>query len=268
MKLIISLAQMNVVSGDLEGNLEKGSCFIAEAKKRHSHLIVFPELWTTGFNWSFNHKIIEEHKKVIPHIAKLAKLHQIWIHGSVLAENEEKKMSNTSILFTPLGQENALYRKTHLFSLLGEEKHMAPGKCLTLAKTPWGKSGLSICYDIRFPELFRSYALEGAKIIFSPAAFPHPRLEHWKILLRARAIENQLFMVGVNQVGKGEIYKGKQISFFGHSAIIDPWGNTVIEGSENNEELLTTEIDMDIVDSIRKEMTVFNDRRPEIYTAI
>jgi predicted amidohydrolase len=131
--------------------------------------------------------------------------------------------------------------------------------------TPWGPAGLSICYDIRFPELFLSYALEGAKLVFSPAAFPHPKLHHWKALVRARAIENQMFMIAANQVGGEDLGADGTLTYVGNSAVIDPWGETVIEGPEDKEELLTGEIDISRVDEIRNKMKVFRDRRPDVY---
>jgi predicted amidohydrolase len=121
--------------------------------------------------------------------------------------------------------------------------------------------GLTICYDLRFPELFRRYALAGAKLIFVPAEWPHPRLMHWQTLLRARAIENQLFVVACNRVG----VVGKT-HFCGHSAVIDPWGETIVEGDES-EMLLTAEIDLGLVDDVRQRIPIFADRRPEIYAA-
>ena len=123
----------------------------------------------------------------------------------------------------------------------------------------------AICYDIRFPELFRTYALAGTKIIICPAAFPTPRLTHWKTLIRARAIENQLFMICPNQVGNEDLGKEGIINYGGSSSIIDPWGEVVAEGNITEEKLLTASIDIDKVDEIRKKMTVFKDRRTDLY---
>jgi len=142
---------------------------------------------------------------------------------------------------------------------------MAAGDSLCVVDTPWGLTGLSICYDIRFPELFRTYALKGARVVFSPMAFPYPRLDHWKSLVRARAIENQMFMVGINQVGEENLGHLGMVTYFGDSVIIDPWGKTVVEASETDEMLLTATIDLDLSDRIRSEMRVLHDRRPDLY---
>ena len=265
MKLTISLAQMDVIGGEPEKNLDKGSVFIAEAINRDSDLVVFPEMWTTGFNWKRNREIASKQEAILEQIADMAKESRMWINGSMLALNENGEVANTSILYSPDGERAAVYRKVHLFSFHGEDKHMAPGDGLATAETPWGKVGLAVCYDIRFPELFRSYALQGVEMILSPIAFPHPRLEHWKILSRARAIENQFFMVSTNQVGLADRAKGEEIRFFGHSAIIDPWGEAVVEGNDSDEELLTATVDMEMVEDIREKMKVFQDRKPEVY---
>jgi predicted amidohydrolase len=177
----------------------------------------------------------------------------------MLALDENNQPTNTSILFDPQGQQAGLYRKIHLFGVMNEDEHLAPGQHLTTVETSWGQSGLAICYDLRFAEMFRTYALNGVNMVYLPAEWPHPRLAHWQTLLRARAIENQMFMVGVNRVGHDGTY-----SFFGHSAIIDPWGNAVVEGGET-EVLLTATIETDLVAEVRQKIPVFKDRRPELY---
>jgi len=265
MKLTVSLAQIEVANSQPEVNLRKGQLLIAEAARRGSEVVCFPEMWTTGFNWANNERMAAEHEKTLDRIAGMAKGYGIWINGSMPALDEDGKISNTSILFNPQGERTATYRKTHLFSLIGEEKHMAAGKTLGLAETPWGLTGLSVCYDIRFPELFRTYALKGARIVFSPMAFPHPRLELWKILVRARAIENQMFVVGTNQVGREDFGPDNLVTYCGDSVIIDPWGKTVVEASETEEALLTVAIDLDLVEEARSQIKVLADRRPDLY---
>jgi predicted amidohydrolase len=140
-----------------------------------------------------------------------------------------------------------------------EEQYLAPGQAATLLDLPWGKTGLIICYDLRFPELIRHYALQGARLILIPAEWPHPRREHWRTLLRARAIENQCFVAACNRVGQS-----KGAAFFGASTVVDPWGEPLIEGGET-EALLTVTIDLAQVDVVRQRIPVFADRRPELY---
>ncbi len=265
MKLTISTAQISVKQSDPEANLRKGEALIAEAARRKSDIILFPEMWTTGFNWANNASMARDHEKVIDRIADLAKRYKIWINGSMLALNEEGAPSNASILFDPSGKRAGIYRKIHLFSMIHEDKHVTSGGSLCMVNTPWGLTALAICYDIRFPELFRAYAVRGARIIFSSMAFPYPKLEHWRVLVRARAIENQIYLVGANQVGSEDLGSDGKVTYCGNSVIIGPWGETVAEAGETEEELITATVDMGKVDEVRSRMSVLKDRRPEIY---
>jgi predicted amidohydrolase len=142
---------------------------------------------------------------------------------------------------------------------MDEEKYLTPGEEPVIVDLPWGRSGLAICYDLRFPELMRGYALGGVRLILIPAEWPHPRRAHWRTLLRARAIENQCFVVACNRVGTTG-----STTFFGSSAVIDPWGETLVEAGEV-ETLLTVTIDTDLVEAVRRKIPVFADRRPELY---
>jgi omega-amidase len=264
-KLTVSLAQIKVMRSRPEENLKKGEAMVAEAAGRGSDIICFPELWTTGFDWDENARIAAQQGSTIDRIAEMARHYHIWINGSLLALDQKGRVANTSILFDAEGRQAGIYRKTHLFSFMHEDKHMAEGESLCTVDTPWGKAGFSICYDIRFPELFRTYALKGVKVQFLPMAFPHPRLQHWKVLVRARAIENQMFMLGVNQVGTEDFGPEGTSTYFGNSVIIGPWGETVAEAGEIEETLLTATIDVDMVDQVRTRMRVLQDRRPDLY---
>jgi len=259
MQLTISLAQIDIALGDPTANLQKAAEWAAEAARRGSDLIVFPEMWTTGFDWDNLDLLAGRHKEILAEIATLARKHRLWLNGSVLTLNENNQPTNTSLLFDPQGQIVGLYRKIHLFRLIDEDQHLASGQGLTTVETTWGQSGLAICYDLRFAEMFRTYALNGVNMVYLPAEWPHPRLAHWRILLRARAIENQMFMIAVNRVGSDGAN-----DYFGHSAIIDPWGNAVVEGGET-ELMLTARIETDMVANVRRKIPVFQDRRPELY---
>lgn len=265
MKLKISVVQMAVATADPEANLAKGETWIAEAARQGSNLVCFPEMWTTGFDWDWNSAHLDEQGAVVERVAALAKRYGIWVNGSMLVPNDAGRAANTSILFDGQGIRVAVYRKVHLFSYMHEDRHMAPGEALTVAQTPWGPVGLSVCYDIRFPEIYRSLALKGARVVLSPTAFPFPRLEHWKILVRARAIENQMFMVGPNQVGREGSEEDGRVTYFGHSVVVDPWGEPLVEGGGDQELLLTATLDLDQVDATRLKMRVFQDRRPDLY---
>ena len=251
MKLTLSLAQIPVVNSKPEENLKKAEKLIAEAKKKGSRLICFPEMWTTGLSWFSDKGLLKNSAAVMERVAAMARRNSIWINGSMLALNEKGKPTNASVLFDDKGKSAGVYRKIHLFGPLGEDKHMAAGDSLCAADTPWGLFGLSICYDIRFPEIFRAYALQGVKVILCPAAFPKERIADWKGLLRARAIEAQVFMAGINRIGGEEVGAAGRVEYGGSSAVIGPGGETVSEASERQEELLTATIDTAEVEKAR-----------------
>jgi omega-amidase len=256
---------MEVIPSRPDENLQKGKELIAQAAMRGSDLICFPEMWTSGFPWESLEKIAQQHPEIIESLCNLARRHHIWINGSMPVLNDRGRVANTSILIDPEGNRAGVYQKTHLFTFFHEEHFIDAGNSICLVETPWGRTGLSICYDIRFPELFRTYALKGAEIILSPMAFPYPRLEHWKVLARARAIENQIYIIGTNRVGSEEMGRDGQVTYFGDSVIIGPWGETVVEGSEEDEQLLTATIDIARVHEVRSFMKVLKDRRPDLY---
>lgn len=259
MQLTISLAQMDIALGDPAANVQKANDWAAEAARRGSELVVFPEMWTTGMDWPNLAELAARQQEVIEAVAGIARRHRIWLNGSMLALDDNGQPANTSILFDPQGEQAGVYRKIHLFGVMDEDQYLAAGQQLTTVETTWGQSGLAICYDLRFAEMFRTYALKGVMLVTVPAEWPHPRLAHWRTLLRARAIENQMYMVAVNRVGSDGTY-----DFFGHSAIIDPWGNALVEGGEA-EILLTATIDTDAVAAVRQKIPVFKDRRPDLY---
>lgn len=265
MKTTLSLAQISIEPNDPIKNLLKTEAFVKEAKNKHADMIVFPEMWTTGFNIQYLQKYSHHFTHTVSAIARLAQKYSLWICGSLPMMSQQRRITNTCMLFTPEGTIATSYDKIHLFSPSVEEMQMQAGEHLVTFDHAWGKSGFAICYDLRFPELFRSYALQGVKLVFLIAAFPYPRLTHWSTLIRARAIENQMYMVCVNRVGTEELQHAGSLTFFGSSMIVNPWGDIVMLGDEIQEMLLTTEIDLRVVDTIRNDIQVLNDRKPHIY---
>jgi len=262
--LTISLVQMDCRAGEPVANFAVAADCIGEAARRGSQLVVLPELWSTACSLERAAELASPLANTpadggwFGEFARLARTHGVWLAGSLL-EASAGRYFNSHVLYGPDGCLQAVYRKMHLFRLMDEEKYLTPGDAAVLVDTPWGKTGLTICYDLRFPELFRRYALDGARLILVPAEWPHPRRAHWRTLLRARAIENQCFIASCNRVGT----TGSN-TFFGASAIIDPWGETVVEGGEAAM-ILTATIDLSLVDTVRRRIPVFEDRRPELY---
>ncbi|MCA9972040.1 MAG: carbon-nitrogen family hydrolase [Anaerolineales bacterium] len=260
MKLRIALGQMDVALGQPELNLARVAQMAATAAAQGAELLVLPELWSTGYDLAH----AEEHAAaldagVFAATAVLTRDHRLAIVGSCLADLGAGRVGNTAVLWDAGGQIRASYTKTHLFGLMQEDRYLTPGDALALVDAPWGATGLAICYDLRFPELFRRYALDGARLILLPSEWPYPRLAHWQTLLRARAIENQLFVVGCNRVGRDAANE-----FFGHSCIVDPWGETVLALGETPG-VETAVIDLALVDEVRGRIPVFADRRPTLY---
>lgn len=259
MELTISLAQMDIALGQPQVNLAKAQELTAEANRRGSDVVLFPELWPTGYDLENAEQYATSlDKGLFVELAALARGNAIHICGSLLSL-QNGHYHNTAPLFSSAGKCLGHYSKVHLFRLMEEDKYLAAGQSAPVFDLPWGKSAIAICYDLRFPELFRRYALAGAQIVLMPAEWPYPRLEHWRTLLQARAIENQMFIAACNRVGES---KGER--FFGHSAIYDPWGKVVVEAGDS-ELLLTASIDMAIVEKVRRTIPVFADRRPELY---
>jgi len=260
----IALAQFDVAQSKPADNLDRLAHYAREAAAARAQLLCLPEMWLTGFNWAWNRKHAAEHNRWHDSIEKLAADHNLWLCGSTLSTGTDGHLHNTFTLIDPTGTEVARYDKTHLFSFINEHRYLTPGDRPVAAQTPWAHIACSICYDLRFPELFRTYALQNAELVFCPAAFPHPRLDHWRTLLRARAIENQLFIVATNQVGHESFGPANHLDYFGHSLVIDPWGQILLEGPET-EAFLTVEIDIGKVAQTRRTMSVLDDRRPDIY---
>jgi omega-amidase len=255
----ISLAQIDIIIGKPGENQAKAFLLIQEAAHQQSDLVLLPELWSTGYDLSHCHDYATSlGTGLFSWLAEQAKTNHIFIGGSLL-EEYLGKVYNSFVLFDPCGELAAVYRKTHLFRLMQEDQWLCAGSAFTMVNLPWGKVGMAVCYDLRFPEMFRYYLASGITMALIPAEWPLKRISHWSTLLRARAIENQIFIIAVNRVGEsdGEV-------FGGHSCIISPWGETIIEGGEK-EELLSAQIDPDDTTRIRQIIPVIQDRRLDLY---
>ena len=262
--LTVTLVQMDCALAQPAHNFARAAEFVAEAARRGSDLVVLPELWNTAYDLEH----AADHASPLAQnadepgafgdFARLARENRVWLVGSLL-ESRGGCHYNTAALYSPAGELQADYSKIHLVPMLDEHLYLAGGEKRTLAETPWGKAGLAICYDLRFPELFRRYALDGARLMILPAEWPHPRRPHWQTLLRARAIENQCYVLACNRVGSS-----KNVEFGGASAVIDPWGEALVEGGES-EALLTVSFDPAFVETVRQRIPIFADRREEFY---
>jgi len=279
--LTIALAQIDLALGNPARNLEAVRAKIADAKARGADIVVLPELWSTAYDL----KHAAAHASALDAgmfaaIAESARGNQIAVVGSLL-ETDGTRVLNTATFHDPRGNRIGTYRKLHLVPMLDEDKFLAGGDDAPVFDAPFGKFALGVCYDLRFPELWRHYALAGARLAFLPAEWPLQRIAHWRTLLPARAIENQIFIAGCNRVGTSnrqssqagnpEASKSNDArddwrseTFGGHSMIVNPWGEVLVEGDER-EALLIAHIDLDMVDEVRQRVPVFRDRRAEVY---
>ena len=258
MTLTVALAQMDTKIGREEVNLARARALAAQAREADADLLLLPELWLHGYDleragqWAASLG-----EGGFGKMAALAREFSLYLAGTLL-ERHEGGISNTAVLYAPDGALVGSYRKVHLFRPMQEHRYLVPGDRAVLFPTPWGPVGIPICYDLRFPELLRAMALAGAVLFLIPAQWPSVRLEAWLTLARARAIENELFVAACNRVGEEEV------SFPGRSCIIDPLGRVLAEG-DDGEQLLVAEIDLHQVQTARRYLPVYDDRRPEVY---
>jgi predicted amidohydrolase len=257
MTITAAAIQFNVKQGDVDVNLAYVREALARVAGQGANLAVLPEMWSTGFAYKSLNELALRTAGIVDELLALSRKLKLVIVGS-MPEPNGNTVFNTAYV-ADNGSLAGVYRKIHLFSLLGEDRAFSAGDSWLLADTSLGKIGVIICYDLRFPELSRRLALEGAQIICMPAHWPKPRQEHYRTLLRARAMENQLFVVACNACG----ITGK-LDFFGMSMIIDAKGELLAEAGENEGEI-SAELDMEAMNEWRAQIPCFIDRKPELY---
>lgn len=256
----VSLIQMDVVFGRPDANRQKVEELIAEAAEEKPDIVVLPETWNTGFFPENVKELADKNGEPTRSLlAKLAQKHAVNIVGGSVSNNIDGKVYNTNFVFNRNGELVSSYNKIHLFSPADEHEVFERGKEVNVFEIEGVKAATVICYDIRFVELIRTLALQGIEILFVPAQWPHPRLEHWKTLIKARSIENQMFVAAVNGSGKSDT-----LEFCGNSMLLDPWGKVIVKADEQ-EKIITGEVDLSIIKEIREKINVFRDRRPEVY---
>ncbi len=256
-KINASAIQFNIALGDVDSNLRTAIGSLRKVGEKGGHLAVLPEMWSSGYDYTNLSTLAERTPEVLDALRSVSSELGMVTVGS-LAEKKDGALYNTAFV-VDRGEIVGSYRKLHLFSTMGEDRYLKSGESTLVVDTSAGRIGVAICYDLRFPELFRKLALEGAQILCLPAEWPKPRQEHWRTLLRARAIENQLFVAAANCCG----IQGK-LDFFGMSLLISARGEVLSEGGESDCEL-TAEFDFDDMDAYRSQIRCFIDRRPEIY---
>lgn len=258
---------------DKAANVEKALAFIAEAARRGADLVALPET----FHCRGPNDVKRANAEPIPGplseaLSAAAKEHGIYLLGGSFNElhddPSDERTYNTSLLFDPNGERIALYRKIHLFDAVIDGKLKAmessrnrPGDQVVTADTAFGRVGLTVCYDVRFPELYRALALAGARMIFVPSNFTERTgRDHWEVLLRARAIENGVFVVAPATIGDG----GTDFRAYGRSLVVDPWG-TVVACAPDAEGVTLATLELARVDAVRASLPTLHHIRPAAY---
>jgi len=268
--LRIGLVQMNSRS-DKTANLAVAEQLVTEAAQQGAQLVALPEY----VNFLGPRELHDANAEPIPgptteRFAELARRLGIYLLGGSILERSEipGKFYNTSVLYGPDGSILAIYRKIHLFDVdltgnvtSNESATILPGDRIVTAEVAGHTVGLTICYDLRFPELYRLLALAGAELILVPAAFTlYTGKDHWHVLLRARAIENQCYIAAPAQIGPHD--PGQQC--YGHTLVADPWG-TVIAEATNRVGVVVTTLDFAYLREVRQQLPSLANRRPEVY---
>jgi omega-amidase len=259
----IASAQIACNVGDISANIRKVRELTTRAKSAGAELIVFPEMTDTGYVMSvIKEQAAPRTEGAVPRLEQLAQELSIAIVCGV-SEREGESIYNSQVVIGADGEIIASYRKTHLFSPapIGENKCFQPGNEVVSCKIDNLVCGLSICYDLRFPELYRKLSCDhGANLLINSTAWPFPRLDHLRSLVVARAIENQSYFILSNRVGTDNA-----ITFCGSSMIVDPYGVTIASASVDREELIYADVTREIVDLVRNKMPALSDRRRDLY---
>jgi len=257
----VACLQMDVALGRPEENFAHAARLVEQAMADQPDVLVLPETWNTGFfpKTGLEAMCDRDGQRTKEVIGALAKKHRVNIVAGSVSNLRGGKLYNTAMVFDREGALIASYDKTHLFTPMGEDDYFTPGDRLCRFTLDGVSCGIVICYDLRFPELIRSLALPGLDVLFVAAQWPKVRIAHWRSLITARAIENQMFVVCCNSCGaaEGAVYGGD-------SAMIDPRGETLVRAGEC-EQIIASNLDLTILQDIRSSIHVFRDRRPELY---
>ena len=264
--MIAAVVQMT--SGiEVGRNLERAAHWIAEARQTGAEFVALPENFAYLGETDAAPDVATQplDGDIVRFLRDQAKRHSVWLAGGTFPERipGNERHFNTALLLNPDGELVAQYRKIHLFDVeladasYRESASIAPGESLALGETPLGKVGLSVCYDLRFPELYRELVAAGARVLLVPSAFTVPTgRDHWEVLLRARAIENQAFVLAAAQFG---IHNRTRRSY-GRSMIVDPWG-VVLASVADGEGLGLARLDLAEQDRIRRQLPALQHRR-------
>ena len=266
----LALAQLDQTAGDVKGNVDRAATAVADAAARGADMVVLPELFTVGYfafdtytraaeglggpTFSRLSALAADHG-----VALLAGSHVEDLAASAAAGADvpaAEGLANTCVFYDRDGTRRAVYRKHHLFGYeSAETRLLTPGESLSTVEFEGFTVGMSTCYDLRFPELYRRLADAGATLVCVPSAWPYPRVEHWETLARARAIENLTYVAAANGATEFE-----DATLLGRSTVYDPWGTTLASAGDDPT-LVVADLDPDRIEAVREEFPALRDRR-------
>jgi omega-amidase len=252
------IVQFDVQRGHVQANVDTMKRRILGLADKGAQLVLLPEMCSTGFVHSRLSTLARTTPEVIEELTALAKVKKLVMIGS-FPEKKGDRIFNTAYVIDRDGSVLNGYRKVHLFSPTGEHRVFQGGGKAVVSQTSLGPIGLMICYDLRFPELCRALCLKGARLIAVPAQWPAARVQHWDVLLKARAIENQLFVMGANRCGRDP-----GLEYGGHSCIISPRGEVLAKAGRRAVSLMAT-MDFDVIEKTRNQIPCLHERVPEAY---
>ncbi len=257
--MFVAIIQMNIAWEDPAHNLAQAEILVAQAASHGARLVCLPELFATGVTLN-TETFASAYDGPIPKaLSKMARDHGVYLLGAYIREAHGGLPFNCAILFAPDGKPVAEYRKNHVFSYADEHTAYANGSGLALAPVDAIPASFFICYDLRFPDIFRIAVHRGAQLLIVQANWPRPRQAIWQTLLRARAIENQSYVIGVNRVGSDPKH-----SYFGGSLVIDPEG-AILAKAGDQPAVLIAELDPDLPTRVRARFPALQDRREGYY---
>ncbi|MFB6179646.1 MAG: carbon-nitrogen family hydrolase [Halorientalis sp.] len=267
----LALAQLAIESGDVSGNVSRAHDAIAEAAADGADLVALPEIFNVGYFAfdSYTRQAESLAGSTLSAIGATARDHSVAVLAGSIVEDlgatatecdakvpASEGLANTSVFFDRSGRRQAVYRKRHLFGYgSAEQELLHPGESLPLVEFEGFTIGMTTCYDLRFPELYRQLVDAGVTLVLVPSAWPYPRIEHWQTLSRARAIENQCYVATVNGSGTFE-----DATLLGRSTVYDPWG-TVLASADDDPTHVTATLDSERVNAVREEFPALEDRR-------
>jgi predicted amidohydrolase len=256
------LAQIDICLGDRAGNQERVREWMALCKPSpYPTIIVLPEMWDVGYALERKNELADdEGREAAFFLGGLARQYGVWFAGGSVLARTAGCIVNRAQVVDPSGRLVAQYDKVHLVPMMDEPLHLIGGNARCLFPVAGTTACCAVCYDLRFCEFIRRCALDGARALFVSAQWPEERIDHWIALLRARAIENMMYVLACNRIGQSG-----GVRFGGNSMAIDPWGVVLRQGSADAEESMFVSFDPADADRIRKQLKVFDMRRPELY---